>query len=171
MEREDIEFLRELQNELRTQTNDGNANPTYWGVMETVKEFAPKDCGEPMICDGESVMTLEEAIQMVDNSDELTEDEKEEWDNICKEDMDDVVDFLNNFLGDDYEVVYVRQKEFISRETGAFLTKRACQQYIDRFGYNHTRPRTYAMTAYRNFELERLLKILTNMDIDDIKEE
>ena len=50
-------------------------------------------------------------------------------------------------------------------ETGAFLTKRACQEYISCYGYNHSRPHTYAMTAYRNYELARLLKILKTMEI------
>ena len=55
----------------------------------------------------------------------------------------------------------------VSEETGAFLTKRACQEYICRYGYNHSRPHTYAMTAYRNYELARLLKILKTMEIKE----
>lgn len=34
----DYEFLKELQHELNTQENDGNANPVFWGVEETVEE-------------------------------------------------------------------------------------------------------------------------------------
>jgi len=28
----------------------------------------------------------------------------------------------------------------VSEVTGAFLTKRACQEYISSYGYNHSRP-------------------------------
>jgi len=38
------------------------------------------------------------------------------------------------------------------------------KEYIEKYGYNHNQPRTYAMTAYRNFELMHLLKILKNFE-------
>lgn len=34
----DYDFLKDLQHELNTQTNDGNADPVYWGVMESGKK-------------------------------------------------------------------------------------------------------------------------------------
>jgi hypothetical protein len=64
-------------------------------------------------------------------------------------------------------LVDVEKRSEISRQTGAFLTKRACKEYIDCYGYNHVQPHTYAMTAYRNFELEHLLKILKTMEFKD----
>jgi hypothetical protein len=67
----------------------------------------------------------------------------------------------------DVRVVYESIEERISRETGAFLTKRACKEYIERYGYNHSKPHTYALTAYRNFELARLLKILKTMEMKE----
>ena len=30
----EIDFLVNLQKELNTQTNDGNAQPIYWGIMD-----------------------------------------------------------------------------------------------------------------------------------------
>lgn len=174
MNREDIEFLRELQNELRTQTNDGNAQPVYWSVMEKREILQHDDCGEPRIFDGEDMMLLDEAVAMIEDhfdKEEWTEDEKKEWDETTKTDFYEVKEFMNYWLGDDFEVVYISEEDHLSEDTGAFLTKRACQQYIAQYGYNHRKPRAYAMTAYRNFELERLLSILTNMNIDDIKVE
>ena len=38
MTKSDIEFLENLRKELLTQTNDGTANPVWWGVMETETE-------------------------------------------------------------------------------------------------------------------------------------
>ena len=43
---EDYELLKDLQHELNTQTNDGNADPVYWGVMEHRMEPAPEGCGD-----------------------------------------------------------------------------------------------------------------------------
>jgi hypothetical protein len=83
------------------------------------------------------------------------------WKEVDKEWMDSVVDFIHDEMGiEECRIIWQEEKTFISRDTGAFLTKRACKEYIERFGYNHYKPHTYAMTAYRNFELERLLKIL-----------
>ena len=33
----DYDFLKDLQNELNTQSTDGNAQPVFWGVAETVE--------------------------------------------------------------------------------------------------------------------------------------
>lgn len=43
----------------------------------------------------------------------------------------------------------------------------AKKEYIKKYSYNHRNPHTYAMTAYRNFELERLLNILKTIDLKD----
>lgn len=67
-------------------------------------------------------------------------------------------------------IVWQEKQEVITRETGAFLTKRACKEYIEHFGYNHIKPHTYAMCAYRNFELARLLKILKAMPLEDVQQ-
>ena len=160
---EDYDFLKELQHELNTQTNDGNADPVYWGVMEHKKEAAPEGCGDPIIYMGDgATMTTEEAVQYVDeNIHDYEEETQEKWKDIDKNWMDEVVDFIHDEMGvNECRVVWEEEKSFISRDTGAFLTKRACKEYIEKCHYNHSKPHTYAMTAYRNFELERLLKIL-----------
>ena len=172
LRQEDLDFLKDLQHELLTQENDGTADPLYWGVMEEETVGVPDGCGDPIIYMGDGVtMETEEAVKYIEENyvADLDEANREEWEqNIDKDDMDDVVMFLNDNL-DEHEVriVWEKKQEVISRETGAFLTKRACKEYIERFGYNHNKPHTYAMCAYRNFELERLLKILKTMKFEE----
>lgn len=167
---EDYEFLKDLQYELNTQTNDGNADPVFWGVKETREEPAPEDCGEARIynCDGEgSMMTLDEVVRWVEDRLE-DRDLIHIWDTLDHDDFDTVFEFIRDEMGiEEASVVWVEEHSRVSEETGAFLTKRACQEYICRYGYNHSRPHTYAMTAYRNFELARLLKILKTMEIKE----
>ena len=159
---EDSKFLEDLQHELNTQTNDGNAEPVYWGVMETREVGVPDGCGDERIYLGSDcgTETLEGAVDCV--GEYLVNDEDmEAWNEVDKTNIDDVVEFCREKLDmSEVRIIDVAKKSEISRQTGAFLTKRACQQYIDCYGYNHNQPHTYAMTAYRNFELERLLKIL-----------
>ena len=169
--KEDYEFLKELQHELNTQSTDGNAQPVYWGVIETETVGVPDGCGDPIIYMGDGdTMELEEAVKYIEEGylKDLDEDNQAEWnENVDKESMEDVVFFMNNILDwHEVRIVYYEKKEKISNDTGAFLTKRACKEYIERFGYNHTNPHTYAMTAYRNFELEHLLKILKTMQFE-----
>ena len=167
---EDYEFLKDLQHELNTQTNDGNADPVYWGVMETREVGVPDGCGDERIYLGDGgTETLEGAVAYV-GSYVVDDEDMEAWNKVDKTNIDDVVTFCREKLGmPEVRVVDVEKKSEISRQTGAFLTKRACQQYIDSYGYNHDQPRTYAMTAFRNFEFEHLLKILKTMVLKDQK--
>lgn len=170
---QDYEFLKELQHELNTQENDGNADPVFWGVEETVEECRGGDGeygGDPYITYDDGKLSLEEAIEEVEDelknnpeySDEWLHKEWEEVDKSCAE---DVCEFMTGMLRLEgiYGVVYVEDVKRVIPFTGAFLTKRACKEYIKKYGYNHNDPHTYAMTAYRNFELERLLTILRNL--------
>ena len=161
--KEDYEFLKELQNELNTQDTDGNAQPVFWSVLEDKEVFVPDYCGDyQKIIYDDGDWTLEEAVEEVNsNISDYDETIQKAWDEIDKTDIWCVYDFMTETMGIDNLSLYdVCKENYISRTTGAFLTKRACKNYIEKYAYNHNNPRTYAMTAYRNFELERLLKIL-----------
>lgn len=168
---EDYEFLKELQHELNTQTTDGNAQPVFWGVRETFEDVTDGDYGgEPYITYDDGRWSVKEAIEEIEQAMtsefyDIDDDAKEAWKEVDKRSAEDICDFMKDTLGWDnvYGVVYFRKSKKVSENTGAFLTKRACQQYIDKYGYNHWDPHTYAMTAFRNPELERLLNILKNL--------
>ena len=67
---EDYEFLKDLQNELKTQENDGNADPVFWGVEETVEECRGGDGeygGDPYITYDDGKWSLEESIEEVED--------------------------------------------------------------------------------------------------------
>ena len=166
---EDYEFLKDLQHELNTQTNDGNADPVYWGVREYNYELTADGEGEPRITYDDGAYTLEQAVETVNEYiDDYDEEEQEAWAEVDKEDADDVAYFMKETLEWGFSDVYwVEEKARVTNETGAFITKRACKEYIERYGYNHSKPHTYAMTAYRNYELGRLLKILKTMEMKE----
>lgn len=176
MKKDDIEFLKDLQHELRTQENDGNASPVYWGVIEESLRIVPDGYGDGLfIVDEGKKYTIEEFTEIIECDINCIVDDNDkkyilnQWKEVDKEWICDIVDFYNNVLDGNAEVLEFTKGDELSFNTGAFLTKRACNEYIDKYGYNHNKPRTFAMTAYRNFELERLLNILTNLDFDDIK--
>ena len=132
LRQENLNFLKDLQHELLTQENDGTDNPLYWGVMEEETVGVPDGCGDPIIYMGDGVtMDVDEAVKYIEEDylKDLDEANREEWEGcVDKDDMFDVVRFYNDILGQ-YEVriVWEKKQEVISRETGAFLTKRACK--------------------------------------------
>ena len=167
---EDFDFLKELQHELNTQVNDGNADPVFWGVMETREELVPEGCGEfYRISFDDGWWSLEEAVERInDDIESYDQEAQDKWKEVDKDDIFDICEFIRNDLKWDnvYDVVETRDFHRLSEETGAFLTKRACADYIKKYAYNHDRPQTYAMTAYRNFELGKLLKILKTIKLE-----
>lgn len=169
---EQYEFLKELQHELLTQPTDGQASPKFWGIMEEREVDVPDGCGDGRIYmrDG-VVITLEEAIEYVNewltSCDDPDGFVKQEWDDVDKEWMQDVADFIKTYIDMQCRVVWVDKKSELSTYTGAFLTKRACKEYIEKYGYNHPNPHTYAMTAIRNPEYETLINILETMKFED----
>ena len=162
---EAYEFLKDMQHELNTQPNDGNADPLYWGVIEEKEEGVPEGCGDEKIYLGDaSTVDLSDAISIIEEH--LEDNDKELWETVDKTNIQDVANFCVIVFGwSEARVVYTDTKYRLSKMTGAFLTKRACKEYIERYGYNHTKPHTYAMTAFRNFELEKLLNILKTMKL------
>ena len=167
---EDYEFLKDLQNELNIQTTDGNATPTFWMVQEKKDIPVPDCCGTSYITYDEGKWTLEESIEFVEQVlPEYNQDMRDEWAAVDKDSIQEVFDFMYLELGMEnlFGVVDYQTEYVLSEDTGAFLTKRACGEYIKKYGYNHREPRTYAMTAYRNPELARLLNILKNIDYGD----
>lgn len=180
MKKEDIEFLRELQHELNTQETDGQASPRYWGIEETREYVCEEGIGTPYVYSyvGEGKYCLKDYVEKINEEvKELSKEHhifEEAWDSIDKDDVNEVVDFANDYLRKPYKydyIVWIDTWLEVSEQTGCFLTKRAAKQYLENNYYHHNNGHTYAMTAWRNPEFERLLNILQTMNINDIKED
>ena len=111
-------------------------------------------------------ITIEESFK--NEPEEYDDDTRAAWEEVDKTCAEDVCEFMTDNLKwpNVYGVAYIENVKRVTPYTGAFLTKRACKEYIKKYGYNHNDPHTYAMTAYRNFELEKLLKILKTMKFE-----
>lgn len=172
IQKDDAQFLRDLQNELLTQPNDGNADPVYWGVMEKCEVLTRDFDGEARIPYDDGAYSVEELVKEIkDALPDYDEDTRNVWKEVDKEDAQDVADFAVDTLNwtsiyNEY-IYYVKDEEKVSIYSGAFLTKRECQKHINANKHHYNEPHTYAMTAYRNYELARLLKILKTMEIKE----
>lgn len=164
---EDAEFLANLRHELLTQPTDGNRDPRFWGVKDEILEWGYDE----EWAEGWGVYDSENCCKVGENDDiqsvisELTDPDEyafEQEDFAECEDPEEVVERANE-LGVGLSLNYYRKRHVVS-EDHLFLTKKACQEYIDRYGYNHNKPHTYVMTADRCQEYERLLKILKDTE-------
>lgn len=168
---EDYDFLKELQHELNTQETDGQADPIYWSVMEKHEVLSRSTFISPRVPFDDGAYTYEELLELVkENIDDYDQEVRDEWQNdVDKEDIEEIAKFACERMGYDNiyynSIYYVEDKDRIATFSGAFLTKRACLNHIETNKYHYTEPRPYANTAYRNYELERLLKILKTMKL------
>lgn len=177
--KEDIEFLRNLQHEMNTQDTVCQADPRFWVVMETIRQWGynPDYADDCCICNSEGNEyhgdTLEEILnQILEDYDCVIKYKSTDYGWLEIEDehfstlysFEDICECINEiFNRDDFNVCYYKDVERIVPDT-MFLTKRECEEHIKRNHYHYNKPHSYAMTAWRSPQVERLYEILHNVD-------
>lgn len=176
---EDIQFLKDLQNEMNNQENDGQAAPRFWTIMDyrTVVGNEEYDNGHEQYFynDGDHVQ--------FDSFDDLKDFLENYYDEDIEED-EDLQSLLNNENGLDelweyveanlnnegfFSSVFVKEEEFVAPNT-MFLTKEEAKRHLE-LNYYHYSPKahTYAMTAWRAPKVEKLIGILENFDWNSVE--
>lgn len=170
MKKNDIEFLIGLQHKLKTQPNDGNADPVFWGVIERKRMPTYPGCGDGIeLVWGSECCFPDDEIEELKKRMRVSGDfEESVLESI--EDLYDAQEIIEKAGYDDCDTYEFRYEDVLSQDTGAFLTKEACEHHIKINGHNLCNPRTYAMTACRNFEFEELLRILKTADFTALLE-
>lgn len=192
----EINFLINLQKELNTQTNDGNAQPIYWGILDYKRYY--NDNGTPILCNASEQITLESNKDIADYiKDELNiyvheynnynitvietlksdETDKDIINQHLKNDddkilfsMNDCLEFLQDYESE-WELRYYEDVEYIVPNL-VFLTRQSAEDYLKAKSYHHSdNAHTYAMTALYNPIVERLWEILREVDFTKIKSE
>jgi len=174
MKNKDVQFLKELQDELRTQENDGQAAPRFWVIMDYEWQVTAEGYHDRvMICDPEIGETLEakEYVSWVfDNLSDLALTEKDI--KTLKEDVSsgkyseaDIIAWAEDRWCD---VFYEKSVPVIQPNT-MFLTKQEAKYHLEANSHHYSdKAHTYAMTALRAPKVERLLKILETFDWDKV---
>lgn len=189
--KKDIGFLKELQHELLTQDHVCQAAPRFWIVQGTVKEY---NIDSRYGCDGETLVntydgwqeiaeSLEEAykylteefeesekykFELISDSIEVYRDELEDNTEFLY-DLEDVVNFINSHYEDErYEVCCYRNVDK-NYENTMFLTNRECKEHIKTNYYHYPKDaHSYAMTAWRSPEVEKVWNILEKINCDEL---
>lgn len=166
---EDIQFLKELQQELKTQDHDVQAAPRFWTVGDYKMVGCPDGCQDTYhvgLPNRDYYDDLEELLKEIEDeleeSDEYSKEAKEEFNEIGCEDS--ALDWIKEYYDDDVYLIPVREEHIIHPNT-MFLTKAEAKRHIELNHYHYSKKaHTYAMTAWRAPKVERLLKILENFD-------
>ncbi|MBZ9693245.1 hypothetical protein FDF26_13665 [Clostridium botulinum] len=184
MNKNDIDFLNNLQNEMNTQDTCCQADPRFWVIMQKKRVYgidedyevtgtiitSSDDCElEIEIDDTKSIYNflieeLEVDCKLIDGYIQVYNDEED-----VLYDEDDLINFLDNEGYDEYRLVNYRDEEEIVQDT-FFLTRRECEEHIKMNSYHYRNAHPYAMTAWRSPQVERLYKILQETNWNELKE-
>lgn len=176
---EDIMFLAELQKELNTQPNMGNADPLYWGIAQTKETPTSEDYSDSAVItdtDGDIVArSLKELAGYLDSTEVMGVSKCPYFNGSCTVHFDggdtegcysmsDVIEALKDRGIEDLEIKYIRQETEVVRDE-IFLTHKDCEEHLEKYGYNY-RPEAhaFAMTAVRSPRYEKLLKLIRTVD-------
>lgn len=185
MDIKDIEFLKELQKEMLTQDTVCQADPRFWVVMQTVRDYWVEDD-----IDGVCIYDTDSCENSFEGElEDLKEWLEEHFDVILKcefdsgfleivcedeneyfiDDVTEIREFLEEYDSGRYSICNYRDREEIAPNT-MFLTIRECKEHIKANGHHYNKPHTYAMTAWRSPQVERFYKILQNTNWDKLLE-
>ena len=190
---DEIKFLLELQKEMNTQDHLSQADPRFWVITGTEKEYGIEtgfeDGAELTDNDGDTLaVNMETAMEYI--RDNLLDDINEtdgiqrkielldgifhptieiSWnDNGFEngeefENMEEITEWLR-IHGYNYQVINYRYVSKIYPNT-MFLTQKAAEEHLRENSHHYSEDaHTYAMTSWRNSETEILWKILQHVD-------
>nr|WP_258038873.1 hypothetical protein [Bacillus halotolerans] len=121
---QDIQFLKELQNELKTQDNDCQASPRYWTVGDYEWAKAREENAErysvylPYIAES---YVLDDYLEEIKDDSELSKEALIELQEI-EDDYDDVIEWIQKYIDEGAELIPERKVHIIQPDT-MFLTK------------------------------------------------
>ena len=187
---DDLGFLEQLQHELNTQPHLCQADPRFWVIRDyeyrEATESEELDAVE-LFDDGEGeTMSLEEAVMRAykDELDLGGEDHAKEWleDKWLKLDENGAVQpqylLADTFkdVVEDYAEHNMMKCVFLTKQwkivaNTMFLTLREAKDHLETNYYHYTNEaRTYAMTAWRSPDVAQIIKLLHEVDFNELSE-
>ncbi|QYJ63481.1 hypothetical protein [Bacillus velezensis] len=167
---QDIQFLKELQQELKNQDNDGQAAPRFWTVGDYEWVEAREENAErysvylPYIAEA---YVLDDYLLDLKEDSELS---KEALTELKNDDFDDPIEWIQKYIDEEAELIPERKVHIVRPDT-MFLTKEEAKSHINLNKHHYTSEvHTYAMTAWRAPKVEQLLNILETFDWNSIKD-
>lgn len=176
--KEDIQFLKEFQQELLTQDNDGQATPRFWAIMDYKWEVTTEGHHERISLYNPNTgeyATVDEYIDEILNGyrkDKFTKEQIEKLNEINKYFLipSELEQWIKENDDDEYYFIYEEEVFFIAYNT-CFFTKEEAKKHLEDNRHHYSdKAHPFAMTAWGAPKLERLMKILETFDWNKIEE-
>jgi len=168
----EILFLKELQEELKTQNHDSQASPRFWTVGDYKMSPCPEGCHDSYYV---SAPNIDYYGELNDLLEEIKEDGFEDLSDEAIEEFKEIgceisaKNWLKENKDVEVELIPVQEEHFIHPNT-MFLTKAEAKKHIELNHYHYSsQAHTYAMTAWRAPKVERLIKVLESFNWDSLK--
>ncbi|MBS4933725.1 MAG: hypothetical protein KH020_20975 [Clostridiales bacterium] len=174
------EFLRELQKELNTQDDCGQADPRFWVIKGTEKIWGVEYGDIALISEDIEIDDMEEIIKFIQEEilPEINENLEEPFvledngfddpliiqgDKYITHDLDGLAEWLSEKTGEDYCFRTYEEKSKVYENT-MFLTQKDAEEHLRANHYHYSKDaHTYAMTAWRDPRMEKLVDILQSV--------
>lgn len=181
--KKEIKFLKELQEELKTQPHDSQAAPRFWVVGDYEDMITAEGHHDKTVIYDPNYgkeISLEEAVKdlkkirdkdedaVIGEGDILSYDALLETD-LDAADEDEIFELYQDYISECSTLNFTERVHKIHPNT-MFLTKQEAKDHIKANSYHYSSDaHTYAMTAWRAPKVAKLLEILENFDWDKIK--
>jgi hypothetical protein len=154
---ETYDFLMDLSNELNLQNNRATSTPYFFQIQDKEDRVVPDGYGETVwVCDDIVLKTENDIKEVVF--------EWKEWDiknkkhnnlykKLTESDIEDI-------LSKNYKAFSITTENVYHN---AFLTEKSCKKHIERNKHHYNQPVDYLTHAFRNPELEKLIKFLCQL--------
>lgn len=187
----DLNFLNELQHELRTQDTMYTAEPVYWGICyEEYYPTADEYADDIILVDSNEGTALARGVNDIRNY--ISENYKELYEIYCKQDNIDLnktntyeLQEFTLWMKNETTQMSVENKELfdniellslipVSKITKImpdlfFLTHKDAVDHLTKYSYNYNKSaRPYCMHAERSGSYEKLLNLLQEIDWNKI---
>jgi len=169
----EVEFLKDLQQQLKSQPNDGNASPVLWVVGDYKWVVKPEGCGCRIsihLPDSDNDFSMNEYREnILDGSDEV-DLEGEDFIDLYNATKDhEIKGWIEDHETRSYNL-FEESKDHIIKPDTFFITKDACQKHIENNSHHYTsQVHTFAMTAWRSPQVEELWDMLENFDWEKVE--
>lgn len=155
---EQYEFLQELTRKMETQSNRATAWPLFY-VYQKNERWVPAAADYDIVkfYDNVSCSTVSEHEDKDGNTWVQIDDKIGTWK--CNE-TGETIDCGEAEDRFDFRIVYIKLEDEPVLGCGPFFTEEAAKAHISSNHYHYHSPFTYADGAWRNYEMQNLMKLL-----------
>jgi len=150
--------LRELSKEITHQNHRHTGMPYIFQIQTQEEVSVGEGQGEEVwVCDGHVIPTQDDK--------EIMEVVREWHDNLSDEDFELSIKNRDIAIEDSLDSAgyYKANRDYVDRYQNAFFTEKACKEHIKRNSYHYNEPVDFLSYAYRNPEMELVMKFLCEL--------